>query len=106
VEHKLVSGTPESATLTTWCLSIVEKTMTLEVYLDSLVRTINELPALIKDWDSLDSELKDNYREQIEWLLRQEPHFVSVAKEQNKAVVILLLAYIHLYKNALVSVVG
>jgi hypothetical protein len=43
--------------------------LTIDEFIEGLERTARELPAVLSEWDELDEELKDEYTEQLFWLL-------------------------------------
>lgn len=56
--------------------------MNKELFKTSLNKTMNNLPGVIKDWDTLDEDLITNYRDSIQWMYTKLIEFIS--SEKNK----------------------
>lgn len=56
--------------------------MTDEIFLLGLQEALTRLPQI--DWDALDPDLYDAYKEQIEWLLSYETDNQTIKEAQNK----------------------
>jgi len=60
--------------------------LTLDEFLRSLERSVDELPALFAEWDAIDPELYDLYASQLGWLLRARHEATAMATGQGRVI--------------------
>lgn len=53
--------------------------ITLEQFIVGLQNTINNIPGVIKEWDTIDDFLIEEYIESFNWMMKEIPEFKRLA---------------------------
>jgi len=60
--------------------------LTLDQYINGFERTARELPELLGRWESIDHELREEYAEQLAWLLESRSEVHALAERASRGV--------------------
>jgi hypothetical protein len=58
--------------------------LTLDQFFDGLERSVRELPGVLSEWEELESELRDEYADQLLWLLRSRADVLARAAREER----------------------
>jgi hypothetical protein len=58
--------------------------LTLEQFIEGLERSARELPGVLADWADLDDELRDEYTDQLLWLLSKRAEVQARASREGR----------------------
>jgi len=64
----------------------VPMNLSLDRYIEGVERTAANLPALLKNWETIDEDLGAEYAEQLSWLLRARPEATAMATTSGRFV--------------------
>jgi hypothetical protein len=58
--------------------------LTIDQFIDGLERSVRELPAVLAEWEDIEVELREEYTDQLLWLLRSRSDVLARATQGNR----------------------
>jgi hypothetical protein len=60
--------------------------LSLDQFIDGFERTARDLPALLAEWESIEEDLRQEYVDQLSWMLRTRPEVIAMATPEGRLV--------------------
>jgi Lon protease-like protein len=85
--------------------------LTVDQFLTGLERTTREMPSALHEWKSLDRDLRDEYTDQLEWMVDAIDEVLPLAAKTNRAGeaalrVAVALASLRSMRDEILAVIG
>jgi len=58
--------------------------LTLDQFIDGFERSARELPSVFEEWNEIDLELREEYADQLLWMLQARPDVVARATRERR----------------------